>query len=216
VIARELRLEEREAAVRGRLELEGYRFARDALLIVVHPSNPVENVAIDEIRRIYQGDLTRWSTLGGTNSPVEPVVQPLGSDIEAFFDHAVMGNEPVTAPSHRAESDSAVIQLVLQNPRAIGYVSLSSDSAGAKVLRVASLTGLPYWKPDLEAIYRGDYPLTRFLNAYVRSSGPKLSHGLITFLTSIDGQRLVYESGYVPTAVPVRFVRRSAMLEAHP
>jgi hypothetical protein len=83
------------------------------------------------------------------------------------------------------------------------------------VLRVSSLQGLPYWKPDLEAVYKGEYPLTRFFNYYVRAERPPLANGLITFGTSYDGQRLVRDGGLVPTAVPVRFVRRSPLLSGH-
>jgi hypothetical protein len=49
----------------------------------------------------------------------------------------------------------------------------------------------------------------------VRAAGAKLANGLITFVTSIDGQRIVQQAGYVPTAVPVRFVRRSPLLGTH-
>jgi ABC-type phosphate transport system substrate-binding protein len=84
-----------------------------------------------------------------------------------------------------------------------------------RVLRLSSLTGLAYWRPDLEAIYRGQYPLTRMFSMYIRTDGPRLAGGFITFVTSRDGQELVERQGLVPTAVPVRFVRRSPMLGTH-
>jgi hypothetical protein len=80
---------------------------------------------------------------------------------------------------------------------------------------ISSLSGLPYWKPDLEAVYQGDYPLTRALSFYVRANGPRVAHGLITYVTSSDGQRIVHEAGLLPTSVPVRFVRRSPLKGAH-
>jgi ABC-type phosphate transport system substrate-binding protein len=57
--------------------------------------------------------------------------------------------------------------------------------------------------------------LTRFYNFYMRPRGPKAAAGFITFVTSMDGQAIVHEAGLVPTAVPVRFVRRSPMLGTH-
>ena len=105
--------------------------------------------------------------------------------------------------------------IVARQPGGLGYVSLGTRTQGVKVARIASVRGLPYWRPDLEAIYKGDYPLTRFFNAYVRATGPRLANGFITFVTSIDGQRIVKDQGLVPTSVPVRFVRRSPMLSAH-
>ena len=215
VITRELEPEERRAAVQGGIELEGYRFARDAVVMVVHPSNPLENVAIEDVRRIYRGEVTRWSDLGGTNTMVRPVFQGPRSDISEFFLQQIMGGEPVTARVEYAGSDSEAAAQVRGDPGAIAYVSLAAAREG-KTLRLAPLTGLPYWKPDLEAVYKGAYPLTRFFNLYVRSRGPRLASGFVTFITSYEGQKLVRESGLVPTTVPVRFVRRSPMLSAHP
>jgi phosphate transport system substrate-binding protein len=215
VISRELEPEERRAAVQGGLELEGYRFARNAVLLVVHPSNPVENVALDDVRRIYRGDPATWNDMGGRGGAVAPVVQEGTSDVTEFFVEEALGGEPVRARSIVARSDSEVVAVVARRPDALGYISLGTDAKGVKVLRVASLRGLPYWKPDLEAIYRGEYPLTRFFNLYVRARGARLASGFVTFVTSMDGQRLVREAGLVPTSVPVRFVRRSPMLSTH-
>ena len=215
VIARELEQEERRAAIQGGLELAGYRFARDAIVMVVHPNNRVENAAIEDVRRVYRGEISRWAALGGTNESILPVVQPLASDITEFFVQQVMGGEPIHARVLYEDSDSGVVNRVKGEPNAFGYVTLAWANRGAKALRLASLTGLPYWKPDLEAVYREEYPLTRFFNMYTRASGPKLANGFITFVTSFEGQKLVYESHFVPTTIPVRFVRRSPMISSH-
>jgi phosphate transport system substrate-binding protein len=215
MISRELSVDERGAAVRGGLELEGYRFARDAVVLVVHPANPIENVSLEDVRDIYAVPGARWKALGGADRPVVPVVQPVESDIVEFFGDEVMGEAAWSAPALSAGSDSEVVERVLQDRDAIGFVSLAWAGRGAKVLRVASTRGMPYWKPDLEAVYRGDYPLTRFFNFYVRTGGKRLASGFITFVTSRDGQKIVHESGLVPTSVPVRFVRRSPMQSTH-
>jgi len=215
VISRELRPEERRAATMGKLELEGYRFARNAVVLIVHPSNPVENLALDDLRRVFRGDARSWSDLGGPPLPVTPVVQPGTADVTEFFVEEALGGEPIRAQALTAANDSLVVEQVARTPGAIGYVTLCTPVDRVKVLRAATLKGLPYWRPDLEAIYRGDYPLTRFYNLYVRAGGKQLANGLVTFVTSIDGQRLVREAGLVPTSVPVRFVRRSPMLSTH-
>jgi phosphate transport system substrate-binding protein len=215
VIARELEVEERRAEVQGRVALEGYRFARDAVVMIVNEANPVENMAIEDIRRIYRGSVSRWSEVGGTNAEVVPVFQRPGSDLAQFFVQQVMGEEPMEAHAMYAASDSEVVAIVHRDPRAIGFVSLAAAPGAPRVLRLATLTGLPYVKPDLETVYRGEYPLTRYYNLYVRERGSRLAKGFITFFTSLDGQRMVRDFGLVPTSVPVRFVRRSPMLSTH-
>lgn len=214
-ITRELEPEERRAAVQGGLELEGFRFARDAVVVRTHPENPVENLAVDDLRRIYRGDVTRWSEMGGSDWPVVPVAPPLNSDLTAYFSQKVMGGDPILARTAIETSDSAVVARLRSDRHAVGYVSLGTPAAGTKALRLATLTGLPYWRPDLEAVHRGDYPLTRFFSLYLRVDGPRLAGGFVTFVTSLDGQRLVRDHGWVPTEVPVRFVRRSPLLGSH-
>jgi phosphate transport system substrate-binding protein len=215
VITRELEPEERSAAVRGGLDLEGYRFARDALVVLVHPSNPVENMALDDLRRIYEARLTRWAELGGGAGRIEPVIHPPESDLMEYFAQKVMSGQPIRAQTVYETSDSGVVAAVSQRPGAIGFVSLAWADRGGKTLRLSSLSGLPYWKPDLEAVYQGDYPLTRFMNLYARPSGKRLANGFVTFVTSREGQVIVREAGLVPTTVPVRFVRRSPMQPTH-
>ncbi len=215
VITRELDVEERAAAVRGGLGLEGYRFARDAVAAVVNPANPIQNVAVEQLRRIYTGEVSRWWELGGRDAPIVPVAQPLESDLGQYFLQAVMGGNPVRARVLTAADDSAVVVRVRSDRDALGWVSLAWANRGTRALAVAGVVGLAYRYPDPEAVYGGSYPLTRFYNLYARTGGPQLANGFITFVTSRDGQALVQRDGLVPTAVPVRFVRRSPMVGTH-
>lgn len=215
VITRDLMPEERRAASQGRLEIEGYSYARDALVIVVHPSNPVQNLALDDLRRIYDGSLSDWRDLGGRGAIV-PLAQPTGADITEFFRERVLGGEPIRTAVVTVPGDSAVVRRVGSDPGAIGFVTLSA-AGGPRVraLNLAPLTGLAYSKPDAEMVYKEVYPLTRPQNLYVRTEGPPLAKGFVTFVTSSDGQRIVHRHGLVPTAIPIRFVRRSPMLGTH-
>ena len=215
VITRDLDVEERAAAVRGGLKLEGFRFACDAVAIVVREDNPVENLALDDLRAIYEGGIAEWPALGGTAGRIVPVVQPPASDITGYFVQQVMGGGALRASALYADGDSAVIRAVRANRFAIGYASLSAIGPGVRALRIASLKALPYWKPDAQSAYEGHYPLTRYFSYYLRESGPRLAHGVVTFGTSLEGQTLVKDGGLVPTSVPVRFVRRSPMLSTH-
>lgn len=214
-VARDLEAEERSVAVQGGIELEGYRFAREGICMIVNANSRIENLAVEEIRRVYRGEVTTWDPLGG-DGRVVPVVQPLDSDPARAFVQEVLEERPVRIPAQTVESDSAAVAFVRRTPGAIAYVSLAaSAAAGVRVLKVAPVIGMPYRKPDPETVYQGSYPLTRYCNLYVRASGPPLAGGLVTYVTSRPGQALVHEAGLVPTAVPVRFVRRSPLISTH-
>jgi phosphate transport system substrate-binding protein len=215
VTTRELLPEERRAAVQGRLELEGYRFARDGLVVVVHPDQEVENLALEEVRAVYRGEATNWREFGGADRPIVPVVQAPGADANDFFAEAVMRGEPMTAPAWQAAGDSAAAGYVSIHPGAVGYVTLPWAEKGVHAMRLASLRGLDYVAPDAERVYEGRYPLTRYYHLYIRPDGARLAAGFVTFATSLDGQREVVASGLVPTTVPVRFARRSPMRATH-
>jgi hypothetical protein len=160
VLTRELLPEERSAAARGGLEVEVYPIARDAVVAVVNAANPVENMTLPDLRSIYRGEIASWRDLGGGNRPIHVVIQPPDADLTAFFVEAVMGGEPVTASSVYARVDSSVVADVSRDPDAVGYVTLAGVGAGCRTLRVATMPGMRYWTPDLEAVHNGDYPLT--------------------------------------------------------
>jgi phosphate transport system substrate-binding protein len=213
--ARELEPEERDVRVAGGMEIEGYRVAKDAVCVIVHPDNPLVSLSLDDLRRVYLGEVTDWSGLRAAGGRIVPVIPPPAGDLMTAFVQRVMGGQAPVAPALRAESDSAVTRLVGASRGAIGFVSAVHAGDRVKVLRLSALTGLPDWKPDAERVYDGDYPFSRVVNLFVRVRGHKLANGLVTFVSSRDGQQLLHEAGFVPTAVPVRFVRRSPMLGTH-
>jgi phosphate transport system substrate-binding protein len=215
VTDRELEPVERGAAIRGGLELEGYRFARDGVALVVHPSNPVENAALDEIRGIFQGAIDQWTELGGERRTIRRVIAPPASDVMAYFVGKVMNGAPIEAQVAYESSDSGVVADVARHPEAIGIVTMAWAERGVKPLRLANLKGLAYRRPDAEGVHGGEYPLWREMHLYTRPGGPSLANGFITYVTSREGQALVRDAGLVPIAVPVRFVRRSPMMGSH-
>ncbi|MFN8588119.1 MAG: substrate-binding domain-containing protein [Candidatus Eisenbacteria bacterium] len=215
VIGRELEPEERTVQVEGGMEIEGFRFARDGICVVVHPANPLESISLDDLHRIYSDQMHDWRELHVRAGAIEPIVQPAGDDVSMAFFQRVLGGDAPTAPAFRAESDSAVIERVRRTPGAVGYVSMASGHEGVRRLRLSALRGLPDWNADAEKVYKGEYPLTRNYSMYVRTAGPDLADGLITFVSTRDGQKLVHEAGAVPITIPVRFARRSPMLGSH-
>jgi len=176
----------------------------------------VRNLSLREVRSIWSGDTHQWSAFGGKDAPIVPVLPPLASDLARAFAQAVMDSTPMRAPSLVEETDSAVVARVREVPGAIGVVPLSlAGESGLKALRIATLDGLDYVDPDMESVHTGRYPLTQFLNLFIRTRGPRLAGGFVTFVSSEPGQKLVLDSGRVPTTVPLRFVHRSPMLGSH-
>jgi phosphate transport system substrate-binding protein len=213
---RELEDEERNMARQAGIELEGHRVAQDAICLVVPEASPIHNLTIGELRRIGLGEASAWSAFGGPETAIVPVLPPLSSDLARAFVQRVMDGAALRAPSQIEANDSAVAAHVARTPGAIGVVSLPFAAVpGVRALGIAPLEGLGYVEPDMESVHTGRYPLTLYLNLFIRTRGPRLAGGFVTYVASQPGQQLVLASGRVPTTVPLRFVHRSAMLGSH-
>lgn len=216
VAGRELEQEERDMARRSGIEIEGHRIAQDAMCVVVPAANPVRNLTMRELQRIWLGEATEWSAFGGGDHRIVPVLPPLSTDLARAFAQRVMEGQAMRAPSVVEASDSGVAARVAATPGGVGIVPLAHASGpGLRALAVAALEGTPYVAPDMESVHDGSYPLTRFVNVFIRTQGPRLAGGFVTWTTSQSGQQLVLADGRVPTTVPLRFVRRSPMLGSH-
>ncbi len=95
----------------------------DGLAIVVHPSNPISNVTVLQLRELYSGRLLTWSELGVDVGEVVLVSREDGSGSRQLFEERVMGNEHVSLTAVVMPSSADVVAYVAQNPQAVGYVS---------------------------------------------------------------------------------------------
>jgi phosphate transport system substrate-binding protein len=215
VIGRELAEEEREVAREAGLAVTAHRGARDGVAIVVHRDNLVEQLAFDDLRGIFTGKITSWSTLGGKAQQIVPVIQSPEAGIYQFFADRVMAGEEISAPAVVTVDDSTVAAIVSRDPGAVGIVSLPFADRGVRALKISRLKGLPYVDLDARSVYEDSYPLTRFVNIVTREPELPLAGGFITFMCGEEGQRLVKEMGLVPATAPVTFSIRTPTVPAH-
>src|ERR1041385_6200511 len=129
VAGRELEEEERNVARQNGIELEGHRIGEDAMGVVVPAANPVRNVTLGELQRIWTGETRSWAALGGPDARVVPILPPLSSDLARSFAQRVMAGEAMRAPSEIEPSDSAVAARVAALPGGIGVVRLALAAA---------------------------------------------------------------------------------------
>jgi len=108
------------------------------LAIIVHSSNPVQSLTLDELAGIFSGRITSWGSLGGLEAAVQPVI-PLPEDgLRQRFEAAVMEGSDVSPAALLAPSPAVMVQLVGGEPGAIGYV-VASDAGGE--VRIPRVTG---------------------------------------------------------------------------
>ena len=134
--------------------LVGTVLAYDGIAMIVNPANTVEDLDIETIAKIYTGEITNWSAVGGADAEIVLVGREAGSGTRSGFEELT---ETVDKCKYRQELTSTgdVITAVAQNPDAIGYASLASVKDSVKALKVAGVT------PTEETVKDGTYLIQR-------------------------------------------------------
>ena len=179
-------LKKDETAVKGIL------IARDAIAVVVNPSNPVSAIDLSGLMRVYTGEITSWKQLGWIDKPVTVISREEGSGTRGAFDEAVMQKRGVWPGCIFQDSNGSVRQTVAQDRFAIGYISLGLVNDSMKAL------GLDGILPTFESASSGKYPLVRPFLFVVKSEPQGLAREFIDYVLSPAGQKILQEEGLIP------------------
>ena len=174
--------------------------ARDGIALIVHPSNPVTSVTVEQVKKIYDGTYTTWSELGGTDTEIVVIGRDSASGTREFFWEYVMKKEDFVSGMLEKNSNGAVKQTVSQTPGAIGYVGLGYIDETVKALKIT--VGTQEVEPTVANVQSGLYPISRSLYFVVIGEPEGLTKDFIDFLLSSEGQRIVEEEGFVPISSP--------------
>ena len=181
-------------------------FATDALVFVVNQDNPINNLTTEQVQKIYTGEITNWSQVGGEDLDIIPFQRNSTAGSQTMFQKLVMDGLPLMSPPSSWISDSmmGLLEAVREydnSPAAIGYTVYyyANDMEMAKGLKVLSIDGV---SPSAATIQSGSYP---FLNPYfvaIDKDTPQDSPTRILYdwVLGSEGQKLVEELGYVPAA----------------
>ena len=146
--SRALKDEETEAG------LKGETLCLDGIAMIVNPENPVVDLSIDQIAKIYTGEITNWSEVGGNDEEIVLIGREAGSGTRDGFE-SITGTEDLCQYRQELTSTGDVITTVSQNPAAIGYASLASVSDQVKTLTVDGV------EPTEDTVRDGSYTIQR-------------------------------------------------------
>ena len=169
--------------------------ALDGIAIIVNADNPVSDLSIDQIAKLYTGEITNWSEVGGADVPVVPVGREAGSGTRDGFE-SITGTEDVCKYSQELTSTGAVITAVAQNPGAIGYASLASNLESVKTVTVEGVA------PSEATVKSGEYKIQRPFVFATSSSTPlsEAAQAFYDYCVSADAASIIAGAGAVPVA----------------
>ena len=202
-VSRSMKEEEYAAARANGIEPQEFVVARDAIAVVVHPSNPVQGLTLQQISDIYTSKITNWSEVGGENRPIVLLSREGNSGTYVYFLENVIRlgdkeSELLFSPDTLLmPSSEGISSEVRHNPNAVGYDGLGYVTPDQKTLRVAAHPQGPYVLPSIESVNDGAYPIARPLYIYTAGEPGGLVRDYLDWIRR-DGQRMVLELGFVP------------------
>lgn len=165
--------------------------AYDAIAVIVHPKNPLTNLSREQIRQIFSGKVTNWQGVGGWNKAITLVTREEGSGTREAFQNLLMGKTEISLGALVQDSNGAIRQVVKDDPKAIGYISLGLVNDQVKSLAIDGI------EANIENINHGRYKIVRpFLFVFTKEPGG-LAKSFLDFVLSPDGQKLLVQEGLV-------------------
>jgi len=184
--SRDLKDEEKAAG------LEATVLAYDGIAIIVNPENPVADLSVETIAKIYKGEITNWSEVGGNDAEIVLIGREAGSGTRDGFE-SITGTEEACKYRQELTSTGDVITTVAQNPNAIGYASVASVKDSVKAVTVDGIAATE------ETIKDGSYVVQRPF-VLVTKADTELTEAAQMFydyITSADANEIISAAGVV-------------------
>lgn len=173
--------------------LEETTLALDGIALVVNPENPVLDLDLETISKIYTGEISNWKDVGGNDSDIVLIGREAGSGTRDGFESITYTTDKC---QYRQELTSTgdVIATVASNPNAIGYASLSAVKDSVKALKVAGVA------PSEETVKDGSYVVQRpFVLVTVKDKAlSENAKKFMEFVTSKSANDIISGAGVVP------------------
>ena len=163
--------------------------AWDALVFIVHPSNPLTSLSLDNVREIYAGRTTNWKQLKGPGSPIKVFISRARqglSGVEASTNAMVLkGREPVETSNTLFLASTAIVeQMVETTPE--GFATTGYTSARKRKVKMLKIDGIA---PTVGNIIQKRYPLKRPLYILLPKQPKPAARQFVDFVLSRDGQQ---------------------------
>lgn len=185
--SRELKEEEKSSGLTGTV------LAYDGIAIIVNLNNPVDDLSLETVAKIYRGEITNWSELGGNDAEIVPVGREAGSGTRDGFE-SITETEDVCKYRQELTSTGDVVTTVSQNSGAIGYASVASVKDTVKGLTIDGVAATE------ETIKDGSYVVQRPFVLVTKSDVElsKEAQKFFDYITSKEANDIIFAAGVVP------------------
>ncbi|MDA3935823.1 MAG: phosphate ABC transporter substrate-binding protein [Actinomycetota bacterium] len=167
--------------------------AYDAIAVIVHPSNPIDNLTKEQVRLIFNGTYTNWSELGGRDLRIGLVNRDEASGTREAFYKIAMEETPFDRTAAVLPGTGQVRSVVAQAEGAVGYISLGFVNDEVKSVSVDGVDA------SAATVVDGTYPISRLLHFFTVGEPAGLAKEYIDFVLSDEIQQgIVIDAGFTP------------------
>jgi len=205
--SREMKPKEIQIANKRGVFPEEFVVAYDGIAVIVNKDNPVHKLTIGDLHKIFTGKTTNWKEFGGKDLRIVTLSREVSSGTHMYFKEEVIqlgqknSTEEFSAQTLLLTSSQAIVEEVVTNETAIGYLGMGYLSERIKALLLAK--DEQFYLPDVENVIKKTYPLSRPLYLYTDGQPKGATKLFIDFALSPKGQQQFKETGFVPVGATV-------------
>ena len=174
-------------------DLKPVAIGKDSVAIVVHPSNRVSELTLEQASKIFAGEITNWKEVGGADEAIRVITREEGSGTREVFEKYVMKpfERELTGKASVKPSNGDVRATVSGDKNSIGYLSLGYLDPSVKAVKIDGV------EATVENVLAGKYPIVRTLYLITKGEPDELEKAFIDFVLSEEGQKVVEDMGYI-------------------
>ena len=186
----EIGMSSRELKDDEKTSVQGTIVAYDGIALLVNPENPVKNISLEDVKKIYTGEITNWKELGGDDSTIVVVSREEGSGTRDAFQEIVgYESEELLKDATISDGSGAVKTTVAGNKNAIGFASFEYIDNTVAALNIDDV------EPTADNVKSGSYKISRpFILVTKEDTLTEDGQKLISFVLSDEGQQIVEEN----------------------
>ena len=202
--SRQIKAEEVQQAKANGFEPVEFTVANDAIAVIVNPGNPVSQLTLDQVSKIYQGKINNWQEVGGQDRPIVRLSRETNSGTHVYFLETVIrlgdlkNKSFFSADTLLLPSSEGIFAEVRDNPNAIGYDGLGYVTSEVKMIALAKKVTDPYVLPSAATVTDKSYPISRSLYMYTHGQPSGAIKDYIDWILSTEAQQYTIQLGFVP------------------
>ncbi len=165
--------------------------AYDAIALIVHPSNNINNLSVEQIRGIFSGEIKNWKQVGGQDREIHVVTREEGSGTRGAFQEMAMGEQEIYDGAVVQDSNGAIRVVVAGDKKAIGYISLGLVNKEVKAIKIDGIA------PTIKNVKERKYKLCRPFLFLTKGKVNKETEKFINFVLSKKAQEMILKEGFI-------------------